>query len=139
MGLRLARTRTDNWRLRQDDLEKEIEHGRVGGPGGQGGDRVAGADRAQFPQQPGDLPRVVEAGLVIGVAGQQGSDRVVAPGRPRRLSPPPDPREPAAAALGQGLSGLVPLRAPPAPGQSDRVARSARAMAASVPAWTYPV
>ena len=43
-----------------------------GGPGGQGGDRVAGPGLAQRLQQPGDGPRVVEAGVAGGVAGQPG-------------------------------------------------------------------
>ena len=54
------------------NLEEETEHTRVGGPGGQGGDRVAGPGLAQRPQQRGDAPRVVEAGVAGGVAGQQG-------------------------------------------------------------------
>jgi hypothetical protein len=35
-----------------------------------------GPGRAQHPQQDGDGPRVVEAGVAGGVAGQQGDDRV---------------------------------------------------------------
>ena len=43
--------------------EEETEHTRVVGPGGQGGDRVAGPGQAQRLQQLGDVPRVVEAGV----------------------------------------------------------------------------
>ena len=57
---------------------------------GQGGDRVAGPGLAQRPQQLGDGPRVVEAGVGGGVAGQQGGDRVAGPGLAQRPQQPGD-------------------------------------------------
>jgi len=75
--------------------EEATEHTRVGGPGGQGGDRVAGPGLTQLPQQEGDVPRVVEAGVAGGVAGQQGRDRVAGPGhRPGAPGRRPLPRLP---------------------------------------------
>jgi hypothetical protein len=68
--------------------EDKVEHSCVGGPYGQGGDRVAGPSRVQLPQQTGEGLRVVETDVSGGIAGQQGGDRVAGPGRrrePKRL------------------------------------------------------
>ena len=91
-------------------LEEKIEHARVGGPDGQGRDRVAGPGLAQLPQQRADGPRVVEAGVAGGVAGQQGWDRVAGPGlaqRPQQQATAPGRRGGVAAVAGQQGSDRV--------------------------------
>ena len=87
----------------------------------QGADRVA-SGRAQLPQQPGDVPRLVEADVADGPGGQ-GLDRVV--GLRPRAAPPAAGRCPAAGRGGRGRrpgwpgsgprrSGPWPRAAPPA-------------------------
>ena len=86
------------------ELTEKIEHARVGGPAGQGGDGVAGPGLAQIPQQPGDGAGVAEAGLGGGVAVQQGGDGVAGPGRAQRLQQPGDALRVAEAGLGGGVA-----------------------------------
>ena len=62
--------------LARAGLEEKAEHARVGGPAGQDSDRVPSPRLAQLLQQPGDRPRVVEAGVDGGPGGQDArSDR----------------------------------------------------------------
>ncbi len=95
------------------DFEEKIEHARVGGPGGQGGDRVAGPGLVQRPQQLGDGLRVVEPGdgppgvkaSVAGGPGGQGGDCVAGPGLVQRPQQPGDPRWVVEADVAGGVAG----------------------------------
>ena len=64
-----------------------------------------GPGLAQRPQQLGDGPRVVEAGVGGGVAGQQGGDRVAGPGLAQRPQQPGDGPRVVEAGVGGGVAG----------------------------------